>query len=154
MLVGNLGSKYRFAYGVLGDHVNLGSRLEGLNRVYGTDILVGENTARLVEGSFVLREVDMVRVKGRTQAVRISELLGRSGGALPGAQEEALHLYATGLDAYRKQLWDDALELFRQSLALWPEDGPSRTMADRCQAYRAAPPAEGWDGVFEQLVKA
>src|SRR5438093_12054066 len=75
MLVGNLGSKYRFAYGALGDHVNLGSRLEGLNKVYGTEILIGENTARLVAASFVLREIDMVRVVGREQPVRIYELL-------------------------------------------------------------------------------
>ncbi len=154
MLVGNLGSSYRFAYGVLGDHVNLASRLEGLNRVYGTEILIGENTARLVEGSFVLRELDMVRVKGRHQAVRIYELLARSGAALPRELDEALGLYAAGLEAYRKQLWDDALGLFTQCLALRPEDGPSRTMAERCQVYRAAPPPEDWDGVFDQLVKA
>jgi adenylate cyclase len=153
MLVGNLGSSYRFAYGVLGDQVNLGSRLEGLNRVYGTEILIGENTARLVDGSFVLREVDMVRVKGRTQAVRIYELLATSGAALPREQDEALHLYALALEAYRKQLWADALGLFEQSLALWPEDGPSRVMAERSQSYRDARPPENWDGVFEQLAK-
>ena len=92
MLVGNLGSKYRFAYGVLGDHVNLGSRLEGLNRVYGTEILLGENTAQLAEGAFVLREVDMVRVKGRVQAVRTYELVTTAGVALEPAHDEALHL--------------------------------------------------------------
>jgi adenylate cyclase len=154
LLVGHLGSSYRFAYGVLGDQVNLASRLEGLNRVYGTEILIGENTARLTDGAFLLREVDMVRVKGRTQAVRIYEPLGAAGVPLPSAQDEALHLYAAGLEAYRKQGWEDALGLFTQSLALRPEDGPSRVMAERCQVYRAAPPPEDWDGVFEQLVKA
>jgi adenylate cyclase len=153
MLVGNLGSSYRFSYGVLGDHVNLASRLEGLNRVYGTEILIGENTASLVDGAFALREVDMVRVKGRHQAVRIYELIATSGTSLPPPQGEALSLYAAGLEAYRKQLWDDAGELFRQCLALWPGDGPSRTMAERCRIYRATPPPEEWDGVFEQLVK-
>jgi adenylate cyclase len=83
MLVGNLGSRYRFAYGVLGDQVNLGSRLEGLNRVYGTDILVGEGTARLVQPSFVLRELDLVRAKGKEQAVRVYELLARAGAPSP-----------------------------------------------------------------------
>src|SRR5215510_12302423 len=90
MLVGNLGSKYRFAYGVLGDPVNLGSRLEGLNKAYGTEILLGETTAQLVEKAFVLREIDLVRVVGRDQPVRIYELLARSGTALPKEQEEAL----------------------------------------------------------------
>jgi adenylate cyclase len=149
--VGNLGSKYRFAYGVLGDQVNLGSRLEGLNKAYGTEILIGENTARLVEGSFLLRELDMVRVKGRKQAVRIHELLARSGTSLPPEQEKALSVYAAGLEAYRQQLWDEALGLFTQSLALWPEDGPAGRMVERCRIYQEAPPPEEWDGAFESL---
>jgi adenylate cyclase len=71
MLVGNLGSQYRFAYGVLGNHVSLGSRLEGLNKAYGTEILIGENTAQLVQESFLLREIDLVRVIGREQGLRV-----------------------------------------------------------------------------------
>jgi adenylate cyclase len=153
MLVGNLGSSYRFAYGVLGDHVNLASRLEGLNRVYGTDILIGENTAALVESAFVIRELDMVRVKGRFQAVRIYDLLATSETGLPPDQEKALRVYAEGLEAYRKQLWDAAVGLFKQALALKLGDGPSRVMMERCQAYRDVPPPEGWDGVFLQVEK-
>jgi adenylate cyclase len=153
MLVGNLGSRYRFAYGVLGDQVNLASRLEGLNRAYETEILIGENTAQLVEGAFLLRELDMVRVKGRTQAVRVYELLARAGTALPPEREKALAAYAAGIQAYWQRSWDEALGLFGQALLLWPEDGPSRTMAARSQLYRASPPSEEWDGVFEQLEK-
>jgi adenylate cyclase len=153
MLVGNLGSKYRFAYGVLGDHVNLGSRLEGLNKVYATEILIGENTAKLVEKSFLLREIDLVRVVGREQAVRIYELLAVAGTPLLPRREKALRSYAAGLEAYRQQCWDEALWLFKESLALWPADGPSRTMAERCQRYQKASPPEEWDGVFEALYK-
>ncbi len=153
MLAGNLGSKYRLAYGVLGDHVNLGSRLEGLNKVYGTEILIGENTAQLVEQSFLLREIDLVRVVGREQAVRIYELLATAGTSLPSAQEQAFSAYAAGLEAYRQQRWDDALGLFEAALALWQGDGPARTMADRCQIYQKTPPPEEWDGVFEALHK-
>jgi adenylate cyclase len=153
MLVGNLGSKYRFAYGVIGDQVNLGSRLEGLNKAYGTEILVGENTARLVAEAFLLREVDMVRVMGRTQALRVYELLAKLGAPLNLEQEKALRCYAAGLESYRQQDWDEALALFRQTLTLWPGDGPSRTMAERCEVYRKAPPAAEWDGVFEQAFK-
>ncbi len=152
MVVGNLGSRYRFAYGVVGDQVNLGSRLEGLNKVYGTDIIVGENTARLVEHAFVLRELDMVRVKGRTQVVRIYELLGKAGTVLVSEPEKALWLYAEALEAYRKGMWADALTLFREALTLRPEDGPSRALAQRCVQYTAAPP-ERWDGVFDQQFK-
>jgi adenylate cyclase len=153
MLVGNLGSKYRFAYGVLGDHVNLGSRLEGLNKVYGTEILIGENTARLVEQSFVLREIDIVRVVGREQPVRIYELLAKAGTVLPSAQDKAFSAYAAGLEAYRQQRWDEALGLFAEALTLWPGDGPSRMLAERCQLFHKTPPPEEWDGVFEALYK-
>jgi adenylate cyclase len=143
MLVGNLGSKYRFAYGVLGDHVNLGSRLEGLNKVYATEILIGENTAKLVEKSFLLREIDLVRVVGREQAVRIYELLAAAGTSLLPRREKALRSYAAGLEAYRQQCWDEALWLFKESLALWPEDGPSRTMAETVPALSESLPAGG-----------
>jgi adenylate cyclase len=153
MLVGNLGSSYRFAYGVLGDQVNLGSRLEGLNKLYGTEILLGENTARLVEGAFRLREVDVVRAKGKSQAVRIYELLAHAGAELPEPLERALPCYADGLGAYRQQRWDEGLRRFEETLASWPADGPARTMAERCRLYRQAPPPEGWDGIFDQLQK-
>jgi adenylate cyclase len=153
MLVGNLGSKYRFAYSVLGDHVNLGSRLEGLNKAYGTQILIGENTAQMVEKSFLLREIDTVQVVGREQAVRIYELLASAGRPLLPEQEEAFRFYAGGLEAYRERRWGEALKLFEESLALLPDDGPSRTMANRCQTYQQAPPPEEWGGVFEATHK-
>ena len=153
MLVGNIGSQYRFAYGALGDHVNLGSRLEGLNKAYATEILIGENTARLVENSFLLREVDQVRVKGRVQPVKIYELVGNSGDFLPKEKEQAFTYFAGGLEAYRQQHWQEALELFTQCLTLLPEDGPSRVMAERCQIYEQAPPPTDWDGVFTMTTK-
>jgi adenylate cyclase len=153
MLVGNLGSRYRFAYGALGDQVNLGSRLEGLNKMYGTEILLGENTADLLEGSFLLREVDLVRVKGRKQPVRIYELLGNSEASLPKEKEQSLSYFAAGLEAYRQQIWQEALGHFQQSLTLLPEDGPSLIMAERCRIYQETPPPGEWDGVFEHVSK-
>ncbi len=153
MLVGNLGSRYRFAYGALGDQVNLGSRLEGLNKMYGTEILLGENTADLLEGSFQLREVDLVRVKGRKQPLRVYELLGNSEASLPKEKEQSLSYFAAGLEAYRQQIWQEALGLFKQSLTLLPEDGPSRIMAERCRIYQETPPPGEWDGVFEHVTK-
>jgi adenylate cyclase len=153
MLVGNLGSKYRFVYGVLGDQVNLGSRLEGLNKIYGTDILIGENTGRLVEGAFVLREIDMVRVKGREQAVRIYELIAAAGSSLSPEHASALGCYGDGLEAYRKARWADALAAFREAVRLRPADGPARAMTERCEPFQKNPPPEPWDAVFEQLTK-
>jgi adenylate cyclase len=153
MLVGNIGSKFRFAYGALGDHVNLGSRLEGLNKVYGTEILLSESTAELAKGSFRFREMDLVRVKGRKQPVRIYELVDNSEAQLPEEKEQSLGEFAAGLEAYRQQFWEEARTLFNQSMELWPEDGASRIMAERCQIYQETPPPEEWDGVFEMKTK-
>ena len=96
---------------------------------------------------------DMVRVKGREQAVRIYELIGHTGAPLVSEHEKALWCYADALEAYRKGRWAEALGLFRQALTLWPQDGPSRALAARCEVFQATPPPDPWDGVFEQLTK-
>ena len=153
MLVGNLGSRHRFAYGALGDNVNLGSRLEGLNREYGTEIIIGENTARLVGDAFRLRELDMVRVWGRQQTVRVHELLARAGDGLPEDVERSLEPFAAGLDAYRRQAWAEAMAFFSRALEAHPADGAARTLLERCRIYQKTPPPPEWDGVFEMLVK-
>jgi adenylate cyclase len=153
MLVGNLGSEYRLTYGVLGDSVNLGSRLEGLNKEYGTEILIGETTAELVRDAFVLREVDLVRVVGKKKPTRIYELRALANGPLSIEEETALHTYAAALEAYRAQRWDDALGLFAQVLAHSTADGPSLVMMRRCRAYGESPPGADWDGVFEATRK-
>lgn len=148
MLVGNLGSKYRFSYGVLGDNVNLGSRLEGLNKEYATEILIGENTADLVAKDFILREVDVVRVVGKEKPTRLYELIATADAQLPSDQARVLEAYASALAAYRDQRWDDALRGFGQVLECRPADGPSLVMTERARGYVASPPAADWDGVF------
>ncbi|MBW2328570.1 MAG: adenylate/guanylate cyclase domain-containing protein, partial [Deltaproteobacteria bacterium] len=153
MLVGNLGCKYRFVYGALGDNVNLASRLEGLNKVYNTEILIGGNTARKVENSFLLREIDMVRAKGKEVPVRIYELLARADSPMSATREQANKAYFSGLEAYRCQAWRDALNSFNKAMFLRKDDGAAQTMAARCQVYLRTPPDDDWDGVFEQINK-
>jgi len=153
MLVGNLGSEYRFSYGILGDNVNLASRLEGLNKEYGTEILLGDQTVQLIGDAFLTREVDVVRVVGKKEPTRMYELIADAGTEMPEPQKEALRIYAAALEAYRAQRWDDALALFDAVVARAPADGPSLTMIRRCRLYRAEPPAPDWDGVFEATRK-
>jgi adenylate cyclase len=148
MLVGNLGSKYRFSYGVLGDNVNLGSRLEGLNKQYGTEILISESTADSVGSKFVLREVDLVRAVGKQAPTRIYELLAAIDDEPPADEETLLAAYASGLAAYRECRWDDALARFGEALKTRPDDGPSLVMAERCRTYLQSPPDSDWGGVF------
>lgn len=153
MLVGNLGSPHRFSYGVVGDQVNLGSRLEGLNSQYHTEILVGEATAELVRDLFHLREVDRVRVKGRRQSVAIYELLGPQETPLSRDRRWVLDRYASGLERYRRRQWKKAEALFREAAGTADPDGPSSVMAERCAAFRKHPPPREWDGAYDHLTK-
>jgi adenylate cyclase len=148
MLVGNVGSKYRFSYGALGDPVNLGSRLEGLNKIYGTDILIGEDTAQLVKDLFLVREIDFVRVKGKTKPVRVYELLGNSDMSLSPEKEEAFQVYAVGLEAYRSRCWKDAIDLFEKGQKLYSNDNTFDVMVQRSRFCQKTPPGDDWDGVF------
>jgi len=153
MMVGNVGSKYRFSYGALGDDVNLGSRLEGINKIYGTQILIGENTAKQVEGSFLLREVDFVRVKGKEKPVRIYELLGLLDTKLPEKTQSAYNYYAEGLEAYRSRRWSDAIELFEKGQKLYQGDKTFEVMMLRTRLNQKDPPQPDWDGAFRERRK-
>ena len=153
MLVGNVGSMYRISYGALGDEVNLGSRLEGLNKVYRSDILIGENTIAMLGDAFRVREVDLVRVVGRKRPTRVYELLGHAGETLPEPQEMSLMAYAEALRAYRERRFEEARTRLHAALAAWPDDGPARTLLERCAELLVAPPPVDWEGVYEATTK-
>ncbi|MGK5091038.1 adenylate/guanylate cyclase domain-containing protein [Deltaproteobacteria bacterium TL4] len=152
MVVGNMGSRNRFDYTIMGNSVNLAARLEGVNKMYGTDLIISEMTYEQCRDAVVTRELDLIRVIGIHKPVRIHELVSRQG-ELSLHLIKAYGLYAEALEAYRQQRWSDALTTFKQVLAMIPEDGPSKVLIQRCEHYLKEPPAPNWDGVYTATSK-
>jgi adenylate cyclase len=156
--VGNMGSALRYGYTALGDTVNLSSRLEGLNKDYGTHILVNEPTyAAAKNAGFFFRELDVIRVKGKLAPVTIYELIGKISEM---QQDGAFADYALLLQEFREahelylqRKWSESQDAFQSILDRWPTDGPSRTYWKRCQDYLFDAPPAAWDGVFTMTHK-
>lgn len=142
MMAGNMGSEERFDFTVIGDNVNIASRLESLNKKYGTEIIISESTRSRLRGRLTVRELDLVRVKGKKQVIKIYELIDGERSPYIDVFEESLHLYKEGL-------FSASRDSFLKVLELNPDDRPSILFVERCDFLINSPPHGEWKGIWD-----
>ncbi|MDR0554176.1 MAG: response regulator [Treponema sp.] len=151
MVVGNMGTERKMNYTIMGNAVNLASRLEGINKQYGTWILASENTVQDCGDRLLVRRLDRIRVVGITEPARIYEILALADdapGEKPSSMRELAELFQAAFELFERRDWLAAETAFARILEPFPADGPSQLYLRRCRQYRQTPPSPNWDGVF------
>jgi len=152
MVVGNMGTQKKMNYTIISNAVNIASRLEGVNKMYGTWILAPDSTIQETKNRFLTRRLDRVRLVGINEAVRIHEILETKTDATDSLFERT-YLFHKALDLFEARKWKDAESAFNNVLKSYPNDHPSQLYAGRCVYYHDHPPKSDWDGVFSLTEK-
>lgn len=156
-IVGNMGSSWRMFYSALGDNVNLASRLEGINKNYGTSIVISDDTLHQIQDHAIVRPLDLVAVKGKKKGVKIYELIALKNSnpiLLPTDEQiDFCNKFERGVTLYRDKRWDEAIEIFKSIEVDYGKDRVAEIYIERCQQYKKNPPPNNWDGVFQMKEK-